>query len=391
MAILRIRARVEDETREGLSDVEASAEQSANRIGDVFAGVIAAQIATAAAQALQDAADQFDEFDRRVRNVQTQTGLLTAGEEALRGDLTRAGFQENEISQAILTSRQFDIELGTESGPAGPTATGAELPLVAAQLARGGFDTRFLPQLATAFGIDDPEELARQLAGGFSLSVQAGQNFEEIFSEIADNPQVYQAAGSIPQAAAFLAQQNIVPSETTIQLEQGNLQFPGTPVSANLADIYAGLPGFADRLEGAGLETDFIGQLGLSVLDTIPLGTQLPRAGFDGSGPANAAQGFNQPAGQVLVDGVPVGTDAFAARADDYRAVSPEAAAPGAEGSASWIALQIRLLEQRIDAREAAAQSGNLLYDPEKAAAANEADQRQIGLLTGELNELVGN
>ena len=391
MAILRIRARVEDETREGLTEVEASAEQSANRIGDVFAGVIAAQIASAAAQALQDAADQFDEFDRRVRNVQTQTGLLTAGEEALRGDLTRAGFQENEISQAILTSRQFDIELGTESGPAGPTATGAELPLVAAQLARGGFDTRFLPQLATAFGIDDPEELARQLAGGFSLSVQAGQNFEEIFSEIADNPQVYQAAGSIPQAAAFLAQQNIVPSETTIQLEQGNLQFPGTPVSANLADIYAGLPGFADRLEGAGLETDFIGQLGLSVLDTIPLGTQLPRAGFDGSGPANAAQGFNQPAGQVLVDGLPVGTDAFAARADDYRAAAPEAAAPGAEGSPSWIALQIRLLEQRIDAREAASQNPSLLYDPEKAAAANEADQRQIGLLTGELNELVGN
>ncbi|MYI67290.1 MAG: hypothetical protein F4103_00475 [Boseongicola sp. SB0673_bin_14] len=383
-----------------MSEVESSAEQSANRIGDVFAGVIAAQIASAAAQALQDAADQFDEFDRRVRNVQTQTGILSAGEEALRADLTRAGFQENEISQAILTGRQFDLELGTEIGPAGPTATGAELPLVAAQLARGGFDTRFLPQLATAFGIDDPEELARQLAGGFSLSVQAGQNFEEIFSEIADNPQVYQGAGSIPQAAAFLAQQGTIPSETTIQLEQGNLQFPGTPVTANIADIYAGLPGFADRFEGAGLETDFFGQLGLSVLDTIPLGTQLARTGFDGSGPADISQGFNQPAGSALVDGQPVGLeDAIAnlRRSQEttiaFQSANADAAAagPGIEGSPSWIALQIRLLEQRIDAREAAARTPGIFYDAEKAAAANEADQRQIGFLTGELNELLGN
>ncbi len=388
MAVLRIRALISNETESGLDEIEQDAAETSDRIGDRLGNAIAGALAVSIAATLDAAFDRLDELERRARNVQLQTGLLSEDEELLRSNLSGLGFQEEEIKAGILSGRAFDLQYGRD----GDAITGAELPLVAAQLQRAGFNTRFLPQLASAFGIEDPDELARQLAGGYSIGVQSGIDFEELFSEIADNPQVYQAAGSIPQAVDFLARQDLIPSETTIQLEQGFLEFPGTPVSADLADIYAGLPGYADRLEG--LEADFVGGLGLDIVSSIPGVSQIPRVAYDGTTPRPGSQDFNAPRGQVLVDGIPVGQqerfDALESRAQAFtRARSDMSDATSREAD---LAFQIDTIITRIENRNRnnANLPAGITYDPEKAAAANEADWRRIGILTGELNELLG-
>ena len=225
------------------------------------------------------------------------------------------------------TTRRFDQPLDAE----GPQAGQAELALVAAQLTRAGVNTRFLPQLATSFGIDDPDELARQLAGGFAVAAAAGQDFEEIFSEITDSPQVYQAAGSFPQAVAFLAEAGVVPAEATIGLEGGTRSFTGEPVTADLAAIFAGLPGYADRRANVAGETDFFGGIGVDFFNRVPILNQAGRIEYDRLTTEPVPQEFAEPAGTVLVDGIPVG-EAEAAAGREQAIAEREARQERVEG-----------------------------------------------------------
>ena len=61
---------------------------------------------------------------------------------------------------------------------------------------------------------------------------------------------MYKAFGSIPQAVDFVARQPLIPSETTIQLEQGALVPEQVSVDADVEALSTISPSFGERKEG---------------------------------------------------------------------------------------------------------------------------------------------
>ena len=222
------RIRLRDDTRDGVDAAEG-------RLGGMFARLAAAAAAVGVALA-RGMIDAIEDVEQRLNTLEQRLGRTTRYEEGLAEDLTRLGFRDEAVAAGVQVGRQLGHD--------------PDLAQDVAALETAGINTRFVPQLARAFGIADPDDLSRQLNAAFDLATRSGSDPEELLSEIADNPQVYAAFGSIPQAVDFVSRQPLIPSETTIQLEQGALVPEQRAVDADIEALSAISPSFGERSEG---------------------------------------------------------------------------------------------------------------------------------------------
>ena len=259
--------RIEERAEEALESVEENVTEAGGRFGDLMGNAIAIGITAAATAALesivQTATAHIDALEQRALAIATTAGRTTAAEEEIITGLELTGFSEDVAATAVRGTRALGFELDQNQRGA--------LANTLVRLETAGINTRFAPQLATAFEYDDPYRFAADLAGIFDVGTQAGVDPEEIFSEIADNPQVYAGFGSATQAAAFLTQQGAVPSEVTQLLEQGILSIPEQfDVTADVGALFTINPTTGQRVEQQRQANPFLDGL-LNVLDEIPI------------------------------------------------------------------------------------------------------------------------
>ena len=222
------RIRLRDDTRDGVDAAEGRITQMLSRVG-----AAAAAVGVALARGIIDA---IEDVEQRLNTLEQRLGRTAPFEAELAEDLTRLGFGDEAVAAGVQATRQ----LGRDPGLAEDIAA----------LETAGINTRFVPQLARAFGLSDAGDISAQLNAAFDLATRSGSDPEELLSEIADNPQVYAAFGSIPQAVDFVARQPLIPSETTIQLEQGALVPEQIAVDADVEALSAISPSFGERSEG---------------------------------------------------------------------------------------------------------------------------------------------
>lgn len=218
---------------------------------------LTAALGAAVSAALQGLNEAFEFLEERRNALEVALFTPTAAEEGLHTRVTAAGFDPQEAAAGILATRAFDVD------PAGQQAS--NLALTTAALSRAGVNTRFLPQVASRFGVlDDPSHLVAQLGVGADVVSQTGVDFEEVFSEIADNPQVYGAFPTFAHAAQFIVSQGLAPPEVTIQLEQGRLAPTGGAVTGDPYTLTGITPTAGERFEQrqGGLVRGITGALG---------------------------------------------------------------------------------------------------------------------------------
>ena len=252
--------RVGESLEEGMEEAVDEVEQGPlERLKEVAGSSgVQAGLAFAAAfsLALRGLNDALDFIEERRNELEIRLFTPTEAEEDLVGLLGRAGFTAAEGAAGALTNRAFGLD------PA--TGDAQNLALTVAQLNRAGVNTRFLPQVAQRFGITDPNELVAQLGVGADVVSQAGVDFEEVYSEIADNPQVYGAFPTFAHAAQFIVGQGLAPAEVTIQLEQGFLAPTGGTVTGDPFALSGITPTAAERYEQgqSGFTRAFTGAVG---------------------------------------------------------------------------------------------------------------------------------
>ena len=222
------RLRLRDDTPAGVDAAEGRIDGMFKRLAQG-----AATVGVALAHGIIDAAEAAEQ---RLNVLEQRLGRSSQFEQDLAEDLTRLGFDAQASAAGVQTARRF--------------GGGLDFASDVAALETAGINTRFVPQLAQAFGLQDPSDISDQLNAAFDVATRSGSDPEELFSEIADNPQVYQAFGSIPQAVDFLGRQSLIPSETTIQLEQGALLPEQSAVEADIDALSAISPSFGERSEG---------------------------------------------------------------------------------------------------------------------------------------------
>ena len=223
------RIRLRDNTRDGVDAAEG-------RVGAMFARLAAAAAVVGVAFA-RGMIDAFEDVEQRLNTLEQRLGRTSEIEKALAEDLTRLGFDDQAVAAAVGTSRRF--------------GGGLDFAEDIAALETAGINTRFVAPLAEAFGLSNqPSVLSDQLNAAFDVATRSGRDPEEILSEIADNPQVYKAFGSIPQAVDFIGRQSLIPSETTIQLEQGILIPEQQAVEGDVEALSTISPSFGERTEG---------------------------------------------------------------------------------------------------------------------------------------------
>ena len=227
------------EAKEDIGSLGTEAEQTEGRASGAFAkmALAAAGVGAALISSFSDAADRLEQ---RLNELEIRLGRTTPEEQVLQASLIRQGFTSEEGAIATARTRLLGFE--------GDDAT--DIAADVASLERGGINTRFIPQLARAFEISNAQVLSNQLNAAFDVATRTGNDAEEIFSEIADNPQVYQAFGTLPQAVQFIAQQPYIPSETTIQLEQGGLVPTASSVEADINALSTISPTLRERAAG---------------------------------------------------------------------------------------------------------------------------------------------
>lgn len=304
---------VGDALEEGIEDAVDEVERGPlERLRDSAAATglaIATAIGTALTAVLEGVNTALDFAEERRNALELAVFTPTPEEEALQQAITAGGFSPEEAAAGILATRAFDLD------PAGQQAT--NLGLTTAALQRVGINTRFLPQVAQRFGVgDDPNQLVAQLGIGADVVSQAGVDFEEVFSEIADNPQVYGAFPTFAHAAQFIVSQGLAPPEVTIQLEQGFLAPVGGAVTGDPYTLTGVTPTAAERFEQrqGGLFRGITGAIGaiplvggeLSGLATSAAQTAERLFGPDLDRTGQGDITLRGEAGDVLVDGMAV-------------------------------------------------------------------------------------
>ena len=222
------RLRLRDDTDDGVASAEERLDGMFRRLSKG-----AAAVGIALARGIIDAAE---DVEQRFNTLEQRLARYTPFEEGLAEDLTRLGFDDQATTAGVQTARRF--------------GGGLDFAEDIAALETAGINTRFVPQLAQAFGLQDPSDISDQLNAAFDVATRSGIEPEELFSEIADNTEVYSAFGSIPQAVDFLGRQSLIPSETTIQLETGALVPDQFSVDADIEALSTISPSFGERAEG---------------------------------------------------------------------------------------------------------------------------------------------
>ena len=222
------RLRLRDDTPAGVDAAEGRIDGMFKRLAQG-----AAAVGVAFARGFIDAAE---DVEQRLNTLEQRLGRTSQFEQDLGEDLTRLGFDDQATAAGLQAARRF--------------GGGLDFAQDIAALETAGINTRFVPQLAQSFGLQDPSDISDQLNAAFDAATRSGSDPEELFSEIADNPQVYSAFGSIPQAVDFLGRQSLIPSETTIQLEQGALAPEQFAVDADVEALSTISPSFGERSEG---------------------------------------------------------------------------------------------------------------------------------------------
>ena len=228
LADLVARLRLRDDTSPGVEAAEGRMDGMFKRLA-----AAAAAVGVALARGLIEAAE---DVEQRFNTLEQRLGRTSRFEQDLAEDLTNLGFDDQAVAAGVQTARRF--------------GGGLDFAQDVAALETAGINTRFVPQLAQAFGLQDPSDISDQLNAAFDVATRSGSDPEELFSEIADNPQVYSAFGSIPQAVDFLGRQSLIPSETTIQLEQGALVPEQFSVDADIEALSTVSPSFGERTAG---------------------------------------------------------------------------------------------------------------------------------------------
>ena len=327
----RVGERLEEGLEDAVDDAESGPFERLKSSGAAAALAIAASIGAAMSSVLEGINTAIDFAEERRNALELRVFTPTPAEEALHRSLGAAGFSPEEGAAGILATRAFDLD------PASREAS--NLGLTTSALARAGINTRFLPQLAQRFGVgDDPDALIAQLGVGADVVSQEGVDFEEVFSEIADNPQVYGAFPTFAHAAQFIVSQGLAPPEVTIQLEQGFLAPRGGAVTGDPYTLTGITPTAAERFEQGqgGLIRGLIagadaipvvgGELAGLIRGTGTLTEYLSGPDLDRTGQRHLT--LRGEAGDVIVDGMAVVTqasreiaealDRFGSRADAY-------------------------------------------------------------------------
>ena len=154
------RLRLRDDTKDGVGSAEG-------QIGGMFArlGAAAAAVGVAFARGMIDA---FEDIEQRLNTLEQRLGRTSEIEKALAEDLTRQGFDDQAVAAAVQTSRRF--------------GGGLDFAEDIAALETAGINTRFVPQLAEAFGLadGDPSVISDQLNAAFDVATRSGSDPEEI-------------------------------------------------------------------------------------------------------------------------------------------------------------------------------------------------------------------
>ena len=425
--LFRIRAR--DETSETLEQVESGWTEAFGRVA--LAGVAAAgSIAEALSQGLERAQNSLQTY-------QLATGGGSAEQRALFDAIQGDTFLSPEIvaEATQLTSSQFDIQ-----STQGRELVGSSL----AQFIFQGGNAQDAVAAAQGFGIDQPAGIANLLDVGYTSAIQAGAQPGEIFQPLTTYGAGLRAAGfdayqSLQFAAAASslgipaerplvgvsqfarnaseagvediggllgsAFSNITESETDSQALAFAQQVFGEEGSVAITDILrSGALGNLEygRLGGVQLTDEQVfesaldqlaqsGATGQAAAGALGLAQNVPGAGFFGSiGGALAGGGRGRfEDSPELFSARPAALSGSLSQAGVLAELETSEAA---ERSTSNLEIQINELLRGIREREQYNNNlpAGITYDPQRAAAANEADLRRIGLLTGELSELRG-
>lgn len=304
-----------EDTRQGpLARLRQALDENAERFG--------ATLTVAVGGVLTVLNNFLDQLDERRNALELRLFTPTGGEEDLQNRLLQFGFTPDETASGILATRAFGLAPDSQEA--------FNVSQTATALTRVGVNTRFLPQLAREFGLlDDPDQLVAQLGVGADVVSQAGVDFEEVYSEIADNPQVYGAFPTFAHAAQFIVSQGLVPSEVTIQLEQGFLAPRGGAVTGDPYTLTGITPSAADRFANRPVSQAIIGAVGAVPFVGEGVGELLTGVGtlteritgsdLDRTGRTELT--LRGEAGSVLVDGIAVISQAAQANERLARAV----------------------------------------------------------------------
>ena len=226
------------QAKEDIGELGTEAVEAEKTASGAF-GRMAQSAAAIGAALLSSFSDALEAAEQRLNELEQRLGRTSPEEKALQASLIRQGFSTVDAGIATGVARQLGFE--------GADAT--DIANDAASLERAGFNSRFIPELARAFEISNAQVLSNQLNAAFDVATKAG-NVEELLTEVFDNPQVYQAFGTVPQAVEFITQQPYIPAETTIQLEQGGLIPTASSVTADVEALSTISPSLRERAAG---------------------------------------------------------------------------------------------------------------------------------------------
>lgn len=217
MARLQVDVTARDMTSQGLQDVEASAGESAERIGEHMGNVISGAILAAVGLAIDDAVDTTIERTQRLRDLERLTGTPAEGSqaEALRDILlargTDIGTDRANFIASSLDITGLDAAIPPNLTPSGTTPGGAaqiggQISDFAVAAGLGNADLQQFFRVADAFAVPDAEfgNFAEYLNATATASSNRVEVPEILRSLGAYGPVLSQAGFSLGEQISFI-------------------------------------------------------------------------------------------------------------------------------------------------------------------------------------------
>ena len=447
MAILRIRVQATDETDDALNDVERNWDQASERIGGNFSTAMLAAAAVVGV-ALNEIVDQMNAASEGARDLIAQLGTLTEeGRAAQAGIISALGVDASIAAQGVAVAgglgidaeqggriaadlinrgvTQDDLVRSAQTAGVGSVqefsnfAAAGTAAAAGAGVTAGEFFGEFRDSGTTfrSFGLNPFQSLALQQQAYESGTVSEVQSFFEQLLTTATESGVEPgrfaqgvlgsvAGGTRQEGLELLGEfggENLLDairdgtldlSNLGIQVPEG-LVVPGSTVLSGEEEVRARAEGialdpnasFADRAFGfASSIPGFSGVVGTTAGAGQVFGIGGREAQFVDSGTFGGGgfQGYTPAQIEAITGGTTFGPPTAA----DL----PEATTTTDSDRITQIQNEIRSLQTAITRERSRFENPppGFVYDAEKAAAANSALTRRLGLLTGELGDLLG-